>query len=169
MDSQTLQKRCGYIIYIKSIIVSLFAMLGLGLGIKLCQSTNDLIDSSQLDGPVDHFALGCTALLGKTTGFSLILIGVSIFILCILYFILGRKLVYKKTYQKKFLITALIIEAVCSFVASEHIVVYLFSMNLTLILVAFVVIGAFLAQSIYTIYLIIKTMELHRDEMKNID
>ena len=164
METLQLQKKCGYIIYIKSIIASILGLITLFSGAFLCVTAKKISDTPLDPEATANCARGFALLMSTIAGFLYIIVGIIIVTLSILYWILGRKLIHRTTYQKKLLITGIVAEGICITSASEYLITSLFMIESWIIIVLIVFLLVFIIQAIYTIYLISKTMEAHKLE-----
>lgn len=169
METLRLQKKCGYIIYIKSIIASILGLFTLFSGAFLCVTAKKISDTPLDPEAAANCARGFALLMSSIAGFLYIIVGMIIVTLSILYWILGRKLIHRTTYQKKLLITGIVAEGICITSASEYLITSLFMIESWIIIVLIVLLLVFIAQAIYTIYLISKTMEAHKLENTTVE
>ena len=167
MQSLKIQKLCGYIIYIKSVVASLFATFLFCSGIWHCASVNrttEIVESTE--DVITKGLVGCANIISSFVGFAYLIIALVIALLSVLYLRHGRRILYSNNYEKKYLIIALVVECICSYALGEYMVSSIFMGFRWELIFIFTVLPLLIGQSFFTIYLITKTMETHKKEQE---
>lgn len=162
MQSLKLQKLCGYIIYIKSVVATILASILFGSGIYYCSSLSRQEDMNEIGEKV---VITCKNLIKSLAGFSYVIIAIIIIGLSILYLLQSRKLIYAKDYQKKLIIISLVVECICAYAFGEYFVTSIFMGLRWELLYILTIVPVFIAQSFLTIYLLAKSLEKHKKEV----
>ena len=160
MESLKLQKLCGYIIYIKSVVATIFATILFSSGIYHCTTINRINENSDvIEDSFTKLIINCSGIISSIVGFFYVLISFIIILLAILYLLHGRKMIYSKTYKKRLIIIALVIECICSFAFGEYFMSSIFMGLRWEIIYILTFVPILIAQSFYTIYLLTKSLE----------
>ena len=166
MESLKLQKFCGYIIYIKSVVATIFATFLFCSGIWHCSNINRINQNiEQIEDYTTNTIVGCSNLISSIVGFSYVLIALVISALAVLYLLHGRKMLYSKTYEKKLVIISLVVECICSCSLGEYMISSIFMGFRWEILFIITFLPILIGQSFYTIYLLIKSLEENKKEL----
>ena len=164
MESLKLQKLCGYIIYIKSVIATILASILFGSGIYYCTSLSR--QKEDINDMGEKAIVTCKNLIESLAGFSYIIIAIVIISLALLYLFHSRKLIYANNYQKKLIVISLVVESVCAYAFSEYFISSIFMGLRWELLYILTMVPVFIAQSFFTIYLLAKSLEKHKKEVK---
>lgn len=166
MESLKLQKLCGYIIYIKSVVATIFATILFLSGIHYCTTLNTIKENPEtLDDLVTNTTSNCTNLISLIAGFSYIIIAIVIVVLFLLYLFHGRKMIYSKIYQKKLSVVSLVVESICCCAFSEYFVSSIFMGFSWELIYIFIILPILIAQTLFTIYLLAKSLETYNKEV----
>ncbi len=162
MQSLKLQKFCGYIIYIKSVVATILATILFSSGIFYCTRLNKFNQNQEIiEDFTTRAVFNCSGLISLIVGFSYISISFVIIGLALLYLFHGRKLIYKNTYQKKMIIVSIVIECICACAFGEYFVSSLFmGFGWNLIYVV-TFIPLLIAQALFTIYFLTRSLEFY--------
>ena len=165
MESLKLQKLCGYIIYIKSVIATILASILCGSGIYYCTSlTRQKEDINEIG---EKAIITCKNLIESLAGFSYIIIAIVIIGLALLYLFHSRKLIYASNYQKKLIVISIVVECICTYAFSEYFVSSIFMGFRWELLYIVTIIPIFIAQSFLTIYLLARSLEKYKKEVNS--
>ena len=165
MQSLKLQKLCGYIIYIKSVVATILASILFVRGIYHCTTINRIGQNSEaMEDFTTRMILNCSGIISSIVGFSYLLIALIVISLSVIYLFQGRKMIYSKTYQKKVIIISLVVELICSCALGEYMISSIFMGFRWEILFIITFVPILLAQSFYTIYLLTKSIEIYNKE-----
>ncbi len=165
MDSQKLQKTCGYIIVIKNIVFACISFCIMLLGMYACQKAAELQDTPISPDQGANCARGLGILLGSMLGFIFILMGVFALASSLVYLFLGRRLIYKNNYQKGILIASIVFESIMIVLNTDTLFTFLFLEDITPAILYAILDIILLSQAIVTLVLVIKTMVKHKEEV----
>lgn len=164
MQSLKLQKLCGYIIYIKSVVATILATILFFSGIYHCTTINRINQEGNINIG-EKAVISCVNLMSSFAGFSYIIISFVIVGLALAYLFFSRRIIYSKVYNKSLIIIALIIECICAYAFGEYLVSSMFMGFRWELIYVLTFIPMLVAQSFFTIYLLAKSLEKHKKEV----
>lgn len=166
MQSLKLQKICGYIIYIKSVVATILATILFWSGIYYCTTLKRMNQDNPItEDFITRTTINCSGLISSIVGFSYVLISLILVFLAIFYMLHGRKMIYNNIFNKKLVVISLIIECICSYFFGEYLVSSIFMGFRWELIYVLTFIPMLVAQSFFTIYLLAKSIETYKKEL----